>query len=90
MAGHHLAEGDVVRFQTHSDGLHWAVGRVSSADICTIRVVPIPSGPLGRSPQAVHQRLWRSVSAVKPSARTSPWWPSPHGLARISQVSRHS
>ncbi|MFB6516997.1 DUF4265 domain-containing protein [Streptomyces sp. NPDC056401] len=52
-----VAEGDVVRFQTDSDGLHWAVGRVSSAGNCTVRVVPIPSGPLARSPQAVHQRL---------------------------------
>jgi hypothetical protein len=52
-----VAEGDVVQFQTDSDGLHWAVGRVSSAGNCTVRVVPVPSGPLGRSPQAVHQRL---------------------------------
>ncbi len=52
-----VAEGDVVRFQTDSDGLHWAVGRVSSAGNCTVRVVPVPSGLLGRSPHAVHQRL---------------------------------
>ncbi|GAA2266088.1 hypothetical protein GCM10010232_68020 [Streptomyces amakusaensis] len=52
-----VAEGDVVRYRTDSDGLHWAVGRVSSAGNCTIRVVPVPTGPLGRSPQAVHQRL---------------------------------
>lgn len=52
-----VAEGDVVQFQTDSDGLHWAVGRVSSAGNCTVRVVPVPSGLLGRSPQAVHQRL---------------------------------
>ncbi|MFJ8826176.1 DUF4265 domain-containing protein [Streptomyces sp. NPDC102467] len=52
-----VAEGDVVRYQTDDDGLHWAVGRVSTAGNCTIRVVPIPTGPLGRSPQAVHQRL---------------------------------
>ncbi|THA29635.1 DUF4265 domain-containing protein [Streptomyces sp. A1547] len=52
-----VAEGDIVRFTTDSDGLHWAVGRVSSAGNCTLRVVPIPSGPLGRSPHAVHQRL---------------------------------
>ncbi|WP_035842321.1 DUF4265 domain-containing protein [Kitasatospora azatica] len=52
-----VAEGDVVRFQTDADGRHWAVGRVSASGNCTIRVVPIPSGPLGRSPQAVHQRL---------------------------------
>ncbi len=52
-----VAEGDVVRYQTDGDGLHWAVGRVSTAGNCTIRVVPVPAGPLGRSPQAVHQRL---------------------------------
>ncbi|WP_405983320.1 DUF4265 domain-containing protein [Streptomyces sp. NBC_00872] len=52
-----VAEGDVVRFRTDSDGLHWAVGRVSTAGNCTLRVVPVPSGPLGRSPQAVHQRF---------------------------------
>ncbi|TYB61392.1 DUF4265 domain-containing protein [Nonomuraea sp. PA05] len=52
-----VAEGDVVRFQTDSDGLHWAVERVSASGNCTIRVVPIPSGPLGRSAHAVHQRF---------------------------------
>ncbi|MEW1547971.1 DUF4265 domain-containing protein [Streptomyces tsukubensis] len=52
-----VAEGDVVRYQTDADGLHWAVGRVSASGNCTIRVVPVPTGPLGRSPQAVHQRL---------------------------------
>ncbi|CAL9597944.1 hypothetical protein SUDANB21_05376 [Streptomyces sp. enrichment culture] len=53
------AEGDVVRFQTDSEGLHWAVGWVSASGNCTIRVVPVPSGPLGGSPQAVHQHLSR-------------------------------
>ncbi|WP_340555937.1 DUF4265 domain-containing protein [Streptomyces sp. GSL17-111] len=52
-----VAEGDVVRFESRADGSHWAVGRVSASGNCTIRVVPIPSGPLGRSAQAVHQRL---------------------------------
>jgi Domain of unknown function (DUF4265) len=52
-----VAEGDVVPYRTDSDGLHWAVGQVSSSGNCTIRVVPVPTGPLGRSPQAVHQRL---------------------------------
>ncbi|MFB7678426.1 DUF4265 domain-containing protein [Kitasatospora purpeofusca] len=52
-----MAEGDVVQFRTDSHGLHWAAGRISSAGNCTVRVVPVPSGPLGRSPQAVHQRL---------------------------------
>ncbi|BAC68437.1 hypothetical protein SAVERM_727 [Streptomyces avermitilis MA-4680 = NBRC 14893] len=52
-----IAEGDVVRYRTDSDGLHWAVHRVSSSGNCTIRVVPVPTGPLGRRPQAVRQRL---------------------------------
>lgn len=60
-----VAEGDVLRFQTDSDGLHSAVGRVSSSGNCTIPVVPVPSGPLGRSPQAtgiafISQGSWRS------------------------------
>lgn len=52
-----VAEGDVVRYRTDADGVHWAVGRVSSAGNCTIRVLPLASGPLGPSAQAVHQRL---------------------------------
>ncbi|MEV0468005.1 DUF4265 domain-containing protein [Nocardia tengchongensis] len=52
-----VAEGDVVRFQTNSDGRHWAVGRVSSAGTCTIRVLPVRTGPLGPDPRAVHERF---------------------------------
>ncbi|WFB11963.1 DUF4265 domain-containing protein [Streptomyces sp. LX-29] len=52
-----VAEGDVVRYRTDADGLHWAVGQISSSGNCTIRVVPVPAGPLGRSAQAVHQRF---------------------------------
>ncbi|MER7338615.1 DUF4265 domain-containing protein [Streptomyces sp. NPDC000075] len=52
-----VAEGDVVRYQTDADGIHWAVGRVSASGNCTIRVVPVPTGPLGRNPKAVCQRL---------------------------------
>lgn len=52
-----VAKGDVVRFRIDSDGLHWAVERISSSGNCTIRVVPVPTGPLGPSTQAVHQRL---------------------------------
>lgn len=33
------------------------MGRVSASGICTVRVVPVPAGPLGRSPQALHQRF---------------------------------
>ncbi|MFH8894735.1 MULTISPECIES: DUF4265 domain-containing protein [unclassified Streptomyces] len=52
-----VAEGDVVRFRTDSDGVHWAVGRVGSSGSCTIRVVPVPTGPLGGSAAAVHQHF---------------------------------
>jgi hypothetical protein len=50
-----VAEGDIVRYQTRRAPR--AVGLVSSSGSCTIRVVPVPTGPLGRSPQAVHERL---------------------------------
>jgi hypothetical protein len=52
-----LAEGDVVSFRTDDDGLHWAGGRVEASGNCTVRVLPVPDGPLGRSAQAVHERL---------------------------------
>lgn len=52
-----VAQGDVVRFQDDDEGLHWASGRVSASGNCTVRVVPVPSGPLGRSAKAVHERL---------------------------------
>ncbi|MFE5807929.1 DUF4265 domain-containing protein [Streptomyces sp. NPDC056491] len=52
-----VAEDDVVRFRTDAEGVHWAVGRVSASGNCTIRVLPVPSGPLGRSARAVHERL---------------------------------
>jgi hypothetical protein len=52
-----VAEGDVVRFTTDPDGLHWATERVEPSGNCTVRVLPIPDGPLGRSAQAVHDRL---------------------------------
>nr|WP_254710015.1 DUF4265 domain-containing protein [Streptomyces lunaelactis] len=52
-----VAEGDVVRFATDDDGLHWAKERVSASENCAVRVLPVPSGPLGRSAQAVHAHL---------------------------------
>jgi hypothetical protein len=52
-----VAEGDVVRFRTDPDGVHWATERVEPSGNCTVRVLPIPHGPLGRSAQAVHDRL---------------------------------
>ncbi|NUW44123.1 DUF4265 domain-containing protein [Nonomuraea rhodomycinica] len=52
-----LAEGEVVRFITDADGLHWSTERVQASGNCTIRVLPVPTGPLGRSPHAVHEHL---------------------------------
>jgi hypothetical protein len=52
-----VAEGEVVRFVTDTQGLHWAVGRVEASGNCTVRVIPIPTGPLGPSARAVHEKL---------------------------------
>ncbi|NUW33446.1 DUF4265 domain-containing protein [Nonomuraea sp. SMC257] len=52
-----VAEGDVVRFSTDDEGLHWACERVEASGNCTIRVLPVPDGPLGRSAQAVNEQL---------------------------------
>ncbi|WP_329089371.1 DUF4265 domain-containing protein [Streptosporangium sp. NBC_01469] len=52
-----VAEGDVVRFVTDADGLHWSTERVEALGNCTVRVLPVPSGPLGASAEAVHERL---------------------------------
>ncbi|MFC5644997.1 DUF4265 domain-containing protein [Kitasatospora cinereorecta] len=52
-----VAEGDIMRFETDADGLHWSKERVEASGNCTIRVLPVPSGPLGPSAHAVHERL---------------------------------
>lgn len=52
-----VAEGEIVRFTTDINGLHWAVERVESSGNCTVRVIPIPDGPLGPSAQAVYEQL---------------------------------
>lgn len=52
-----IAQGDVVRFVTDADGVHWATGRAQASGNCTVRVISVPSGPLGRDPQAVHERF---------------------------------
>lgn len=53
----HLAEGDVVQVTAHPDGTRWATRRVSASGNCTVRVLPVPGGPLGRSAAAVRERL---------------------------------
>ncbi|MFJ9826594.1 DUF4265 domain-containing protein [Streptomyces sp. NPDC101160] len=52
-----VAEGDVVRYRTDEEGLHWATGRVAASGNVTVRVLPVRSGPLGPSARAVHERL---------------------------------
>lgn len=52
-----IAEGDVVRFTTDNTGVRWAVERVQASGNCTIRVLPLPNGPLGRNAGAVHEQF---------------------------------
>lgn len=52
-----VAEGETVRFATDPGGLHWATGRVEASDNCTVRVLPVPDGPLGPSARAVYEKL---------------------------------
>lgn len=52
-----VAAGEIVRFATDADGLHWATERVEASNNCTVRVLPIPGGPLGRNAQSVHDQL---------------------------------
>ncbi|KAB8197659.1 DUF4265 domain-containing protein [Nonomuraea phyllanthi] len=52
-----VAEGDVVRFVTDDDGLHWSCERVEASGNCTVRVLPVPNGPLGPSAEAVYEQL---------------------------------
>ncbi|WP_179855574.1 DUF4265 domain-containing protein [Paractinoplanes atraurantiacus] len=49
-----IAQGDVVRFQVGDEGVRWATARVEASGHCVIRVLPVPSGPLGASAPAVH------------------------------------
>ncbi len=51
------AEGDLVRFTVDDDGLRWVVERVEWSGNCTIRILPVPTGPLGPSVKAVRQRF---------------------------------
>jgi hypothetical protein len=54
-----IAQGDVVRFQADEAGVFWATGRVQSSGHCVVRVLPVPSGPLGRNASAVHAAFAR-------------------------------
>ncbi|WP_027661625.1 DUF4265 domain-containing protein [Salinispora mooreana] len=52
-----IAEGDIVRFTTDDNGVRWAIERVHASGNCTIRVLPLPNGPLGRNVGAVHEQF---------------------------------
>jgi hypothetical protein len=52
-----IAQGDIVRYIADSNGRLWATERVEASGNCTVRVVPVPGGPLGHSAEAVHDRL---------------------------------
>lgn len=49
-----VAQGDIIRFETDAQGVHWSRERIEASGNCVIRVLPIPSGRLGRSAEAVH------------------------------------
>jgi len=52
-----VAFDDVVYYETDADGRRWSRRRVEESGNCTIRLLPIPSGPLGRSARAVHEKF---------------------------------
>ncbi len=52
-----VAQGDIIRFETDSDGLRWARERVHASGHCAIRVLPKPDGPFGGSSSAVHAQF---------------------------------
>jgi hypothetical protein len=54
-----IAQGDVVRFRTDPQGECWATARVQASGHCVVRVLPVPSGPLGASASAVHAAFAR-------------------------------
>ncbi|MFJ7063867.1 DUF4265 domain-containing protein [Streptomyces sp. NPDC101115] len=54
-----VAEGDVVRYTTDAEGMHWATGRAEASGNVTIRVLPERFGPLGADARAVHERFAR-------------------------------
>lgn len=54
-----IAQGDVVRFETDAEGRCWGRNRVQASGRCVIRVLPVPSGPLGPSAVAVHAQFAR-------------------------------
>ena len=68
-----VAQGDLVRFSTDADGVHWATERVAASGSCTIRVLPMRDGPLGRVRKPCSSASRRSALAVSRSARSSHW-----------------
>lgn len=54
-----LAVDDVVSAQPDADGVLWAAGEIDRGGRLTVRLLPLPDGPLGGDPEAV-----RSVFAA--------------------------
>lgn len=52
-----IAEDDVIRYVTATDGARWAKERVEASGNCAIRVLPRRGGPLGPDPQRVYERF---------------------------------
>lgn len=84
-----VAEGEIVRFVTDADGLNWSKERVKASGNCTIRVLPVPSGPLGEALGLCTSGFRRLTWAVRSSARSSRWSPSPCQPMQTLVGSRH-
>lgn len=54
-----VAQGDIIRFEVDDQGALWSRERIEASGNCVIRVLPIPTGPLGRSAEAVHAEFSR-------------------------------
>ncbi|MEV4704017.1 DUF4265 domain-containing protein [Actinoplanes sp. NPDC049316] len=52
-----VAVGDIVRYMVDEDQTLWAVDRVHASGNCTVRVLPLPDGPLGPDARQVHERF---------------------------------
>jgi hypothetical protein len=52
-----VAQGDVIRFEVDTVGMRWGRERVLASGHCVIRLLPVPSGPLGKSASAVIEKF---------------------------------
>jgi hypothetical protein len=59
-----VAQGDIVRFVTDADDCSWGTERVAWSGSNTIRILPVPSGPLGPSAHGYVTEFRRHISTT--------------------------